>query len=544
MKTGPTVALVEQSVYTSFNDADQVEAAIESTTSIDVWSSPYYLDKSHAKLSVDLNNTQVTGTTAVLPLQQPEAGESDSLVLTAEAFTTLQNADLAVSAPIRNSEGEDFASWAFPAITDGTIETDLNLSDQLSDTAQGTVDKLSAADQAKIMQEVNLSHNGTLPGRATIRIKATEVPGGNVGDLFLYWVKEDGTIVPAEVVEVQYDAATQEYIITVDHCSEYVITSGKLESVSTPGDTEGGGTEGGGAGDAGSGSGTPALTSTPVPGQSQPAGTPDEPASGNTQDKLFSAQQAMDSFESQTGDVTLRLNGRTAVSQTAFALLMEREEGSLRLEGEGFAWAFDRADLADTQLPGGVFDAAVNCSLPQATMERIRSYTGDAPVAALDTAFSGRLPGKAVLEITVDAAIFGNTRCGLSYLPDAGDPERVATVEVDANGLVKLPLEHCSVYYLVVEEVLTTAPDADQQDPAPADPAPTQPEETAPAQGGSPAVPMALAGLCVAWRPVRLFGPHRHRLRPPAICRGACFSLQAAPARGIIKEKEKKGETP
>ena len=241
MKTGPTVALVEQSVYTRFNDADQVEAAIESTTSIDVWSSPYYLDKSHAKLSVDLNNTQVTGTTAVLPLQQPESGRNDSLVLTAEAFTTLQNADPAVSAPIQNSEGEDFASWAFPAITDGTIETDLNLSDQLSDTAQGTVDKLSAADQAKIMQEVNLSHNGTLPGRATIRIKATEVPDGDVSNLFLYWVKEDGTIVPAEVVAVQYDAETNEYIITVDHCSEYVITSGKLESVSTPGDTEGGG---------------------------------------------------------------------------------------------------------------------------------------------------------------------------------------------------------------------------------------------------------------------------------------------------------------
>ena len=36
-------------------------------------------------------------------------------------------------------------------------------------------------------------------------------------------VKPDGTIVPAEVVDVTYDAADRCYVITVDHCSEYVI---------------------------------------------------------------------------------------------------------------------------------------------------------------------------------------------------------------------------------------------------------------------------------------------------------------------------------
>ena len=104
----------------------------------------------------------------------------------------------------------------------------------------------------------------------------------------------------------------------------------------------------------------------------------------------------------------------------------------LRLEGDGYAWSFDRADLTDTEVPGGVFDAAVSMQLSEAVLERIRSYTGDAPMAALDTAFSGKLPGKAILELTVDAALFGNTRCGLFYLPETGDPERVATVEVGA----------------------------------------------------------------------------------------------------------------
>lgn len=496
LKTGPVVGVV-------VNNGEGNDI-IEGRTA-KVFSSPYYLDQTHSKLSVDLDTTQKENGTAVLPLQQPESGETDSLVLTADAFAALKEEGLAVSAPIKNSEGKDFASWAFGEITNDTIETNLNISDKLSDQAQGTVDKLPETDQAKILQEVNLSHNGTLPGRATIRIKASELPGGDVSKLFLYWVKEDGTIVPAEVVDVQYDAETNEFIITVDHCSEYVITSGELTDVPAPTPTtdpkptpttdpkptptaDPKPTAAPGA------TATPAPTGTPVPGgQPRPTATPDQPTSGNTQEKLFSAQQVMDAFDAQPGDVTLRLNDQPIVSQMAFVLLMERTEGVLRLEGNGYAWSFDRADLTSTELPGGVFDTSVNLQPDESILERIRSYTGDAAMTALDTAFSGALPGKAVLELTVDPAVFGNTRCGLFYLPDAGDPECVATVEVDGNGLVKLPLEHCSVYYLVVEETLPEAPDSQ-----PAESVPEQPDETAPAQGGvSPAIPVAVAAAVI-----------------------------------------------
>lgn len=491
LKTGPVVGVVE--------NGGKYNNILEGRTA-KVFSSPYYLDQTHSKLSVDLDTTQKENGTAVLPLQQPESGETDSLVLTADAFAALKEEGLAVSAPIKNSEGKDFASWAFGEITNDTIETNLNISDKLSDQAQGTVDKLPETEQAKILQEVNLSHNGTLPGRATIRIKASEVPDGDVSKLFLYWVKEDGTIVPAEVVDVQYDAKTNEYIITVDHCSEYVITSGELVDVSGPDptpkptSTPDGGSSGGSTG---GGSATPAPTAapsaTPAPGQPGGGQDPEDPASSNTQEKLFSAQQVMDAFDAQPGDVTLRLNDQPIVSQMAFVLLMERTEGVLRLEGNGYAWSFDRADLTSTELPGGVFDTSVNLQPDESILERIRSYTGDAAMTALDTAFSGALPGKAVLELTVDPAIFGNTRCGLFYLPDAGDPERVATVEVDENGLVNLPLEHCSIYYLVVEETLPEAPDSQ-----PAESVPEQPDETAPAQGGvSPAIPVAVAAAVI-----------------------------------------------
>ena len=117
------------------------------------------------------------------------------------------------------------------------------------------------------------------------------------------------------------------------------------------------------------------------------------------------------------------------------------------------------------------------------------------------SASSGKLPGKAILELTVDAALFGNTRCGLFYLPETGDPERVATVEVGANGLVKLPLEHCSIYYLVLEETLPTAPDSEA----------AEPEETAPAKGGAPAIPLTLGGLALAAVAAAMFFIARRR---------------------------------
>ncbi|OUQ41475.1 hypothetical protein B5E65_11890 [Gemmiger sp. An120] len=506
VKTGPSVAMIAMGDYV-IRTGDTIKANLDGEQDVTVYSSPYYLDQAHSKLNVDLTTTEVQDGTAVLPLQQPESGETDSLLLTAEAFAALQKDGLAVSAPIQNNEGKKFASWAFPEITNAGIETNLNLSDELSDKGQSTVDKLPQEDQDKIRQEVNLSHNGELPGRATIRIKATDVPDGDVNNLFLYWVKPDGTIVPAEVVEVKYDAQTNEYIITVDHCSEYVITSGELTSISepVPTPTPDGGSSGGSTG--GGSSETPAPsaapTATPAPGQTGNTQKPDDPSSDNTQDNLYSAQQVMDAFKAQPGDVVLRLNDRTEISQTAFALLMERTEGVLRLESSDCAWVFDRADLVSSELPGGVFDVSVNRQLDQATLDRIRSYTGDAPMTALDTAFSGALPGKAILEITVDPAIFANTRCGLFYLPAAGDPERIATVEVDANGLAKLPLEHCSVYYLAVEETLPagsgsesaeSAPDSS----APAESSPEASEETASNQGGSLAAPLILAGLALA----------------------------------------------
>ena len=65
--------------------------------------------------------------------------------------------------------------------------------------------------------------------------------------------------------------------------------------------------------------------------------------------------------------------------------------------------------------------------------------------------------------------------CGLYWLPEEDDAQRIATVDVASDGTVSLPLDHCSVYFLVAEE------------PAAASPAPAATPEPAPAPSETPA---------------------------------------------------------
>ena len=80
--------MISQSFYT-MKAGDVIKANLNGGQNVTVFSSPYYLDQTHGKLNVDLATTQKENGTAVLPLQQPESGETDSLVLTADAFAAL-----------------------------------------------------------------------------------------------------------------------------------------------------------------------------------------------------------------------------------------------------------------------------------------------------------------------------------------------------------------------------------------------------------------------------------------------------------------------
>ena len=507
------------------------DTSTELEKTVKLYTSPYYMDESLTTLNVDINTTQMENDTLLLPVEKSEIGVG-GMTVAADAFANIQQADKPAQFPILGTDSREMARWSFETIQDTTIDTNLNVDTALSDGAQATVDKLPQNEQDKVLQEVNLSHNGQLPGRATLSIKATQLPQGGVDALYLYWVKPDGTIVPAEVVDVQYDAATQCYVITIDHCSEYIITNGKLENV----------------GEGGSPTATPAPsaaptatpaptaapsaapTATPAPtaapsaaptatpaagGGSQPTATPAPtaaPAASATptpaatarprptataqpaQSELISAQQVMDAFKDQPEDVTLDVSVQSTVSQKAFELLANRPDAELRLEGDGYAWVFTGGTIQSAELPDGVFAAGVTQGVDDDAAARISQVAAGAPWYGFDTAFSGQLPGPANLEIVVNTTAFVGMRCGLYWLPEEGDAERVATVEVDENGRVSLPLEHCSIYFLVTEEpvedvVTPPAGEAPTQDAVQTQP---QPE----AAGGFPLLPVVI-GIAV-----------------------------------------------
>lgn len=507
------------------------------------YTSPYYIDESLYTLNIDMDTVQQTEDgTLILPLEKTSEGYA-GMMMTANAFAVIQKEEKAAVFPILNEQGENVAVWKFASIQYTDIDTNMDVSLELSEQAKQTVDQLPQADKDKILQEVNLSHNGTLPGRATLAIKASEVPTGNLDELYLYWVKPDGTIVPAEVIEVRYDEETQTYYITVDHCSEYIITSGTL---SIGGDGEQGTTKP---------TATPTVVPTTVPSatptatpsaapsmkptetpsavpsakptatpsaapSAKPSATPtatpvtneEQSHTGNAtngnsqanqqaastaqpglnlpssstaqqgdsekqestvpqtqfkQSELYSAQQVMDAFAAQKENVTLDTTKQSKVSQKVFELLKERPDASLRLEGDGCAWVFTGNTINDTTLPNGVFDTAVTLGVSDAAQKRIESFAEGASWQAIETAFSGVLPGSAKLEVTVPA--LGGTHCELYLLPDEGEPEYIAAVDVDQNGKAALPLEHCSVYFLVVKQAVSSSNNSAAEQDAPAE---------------------------------------------------------------------------
>ena len=471
---------------------DDPDTELEGKT-VHLYASPYYADAALTTLNVDVSTTQVEDGTLLLPVEKSETGEG-GMKMSAEAFAAIQEADMPAQFPILDTESREMARWSFDKIQNTTIDTELNVEDELSDQAQAAVDKLPQSEQNKILQEVNLSHNGQLPGRATLSIKASQLPSGGVEQLYLYWVKADGSIVPAEVIDVTYDAATRCYVITIDHCSEYVITSGKLETTggggsATPEPTPGSGDDGSGT--------APTATPTAVPSPTPHASAENRPEASSqpTQSELFSAQQVIDAFKAQPDSVRLDVTAQDKVSQKAFELLANRPDAELRLEGEGFAWVFRGSELVSTELPGGAFAAGVTLGVDNETADRIAKIAAGAPWYGFETEYSGQLPGPAQLELVVNTSAFIGMQCGLYWLPETGDAERIATVTVGEDGRVSLPLEHCSLYFLVAEE---PAEPSASHIPAPDTSTPAPEEAADEPASGFPVIPVAGGGVLLA----------------------------------------------
>ena len=194
----------------------------------------------------------------------------------------------------------------------------------------------------------------------------------------------------------------------------------------------------------------PAATSNPT-ATSEPSASP--MVSPTPIPVSYGVEEVMEAFavNAQIGVVQLSTEGnRTQVDEKAFELLAQRENTTLRLKGEGFTWNFASEDMVDPALANGSFDAAIRQEISGEMTQAIQSVTQDAPYTAFETAFSGPLPGKATLEYQLDIQVYAGKMVDLYYQPEDGPAEWVTQLPVSEEGIVAIPLEHCSVYFLTV----------------------------------------------------------------------------------------------
>ncbi len=208
-----------------------------------VYYAPYIVDNIWMNtLSADLDSVQTVtdaaGTTATLPVDNTKTyGEYAASMLDAALFEELKNGgtDLTIQIPIteKKSDGTPAVTTEWEYSSDElTVDTDMDM--RVSSTPSGTdVSGLAEAELGggNVAQYVNFSHEGALPGKATVRVLKSSV--ANLDDLKLYHIEKDAAGNSTQVVLNTYSEVTTEviggetyYVLTIDHCSEYVVAAG------------------------------------------------------------------------------------------------------------------------------------------------------------------------------------------------------------------------------------------------------------------------------------------------------------------------------
>ena len=151
----------------------------------------------------------------------------DSLLAQNVLFNTAARANKSLTFTLTAEDGTPLYTWTFQQPASQTSGADINLALRLYKAAENQdIHSIAGDDRAVV---IAFAHSGILPGRAGIR-----VPAGNLGlntgeSLYLYY----------------YNAANKEFTLcgegltvdelgyvglSIDHCSEYVLTTKKIEN--------------------------------------------------------------------------------------------------------------------------------------------------------------------------------------------------------------------------------------------------------------------------------------------------------------------------
>lgn len=320
----------------------------------------------------------------------------------------------------------------------------LEIKDTLSQEAQNIVDA-AVKNKDAVMQYVNFTHDGVLPGYATVKIlKNNSITKEN---LKLFYInQETGKVEQAKIVKVTEQNIDGEiyYVVTVDHCSEYIIAAATLL---TSDNTDSNGT--------GSGNGTPEKSPTPTPVIPETVtmnASTKKPVQA-TANNLTSAIELETKFKNSTGDeVEVNVAQKPLLSSKAFEILSRHVDKNLVLKGKGYQWMFKGTEITNpSAITGSSFDATINLTSPN--REKIAELTAGADVINIYFNYHGTLPGPAQVTLNIGQQYASQIKHLYYYNDKADNLEYLAPVEVTEIGEATFTIYHCSDYLLANKKI-------------------------------------------------------------------------------------------
>ena len=471
---------IPQNFYADANGAVKANGAptVVGTTAVDYM--PYYTtaDRDTVRAQLSPVATAADAETEleflVNTMHTDKAVKLDK-TLFEQIYAVKDTAAYKVSVPVIQKNEKIDVIWNFDSAKLSAAQPDattLKVTNILSAEAQAIVDTIDTT-KTTVAQAVNFSHSGNLPGETTVYVLKEGTT--TIENLKLYYINtatgelELVDLNDAKVTEVTVDG-TVYYAVTIDHCSEYIIST-VIATEETGGETGGEGDDTTGGSTGGSSSvpadpSNPATTPEPTTAPStNPATTPSTSTTTKTEttaNDFVSAQEVEKKLEvSADKEVVVDVTDKELVSAKAFEVLAEYPEATLTFEGEDYKWTFAAADITDEDaIDGSIFNTKISLESPNAAA--IKAAAGDAEIIHIYFSHHGKLPGKALVEIFAGEAEAGKTKYVHYFDGTANEFEYITEVVVQDNGWVIFEIEHCSDYVLS-DKLLDTAETTEQE---------------------------------------------------------------------------------
>ncbi|MEG1895706.1 MAG: hypothetical protein RR162_05650 [Oscillospiraceae bacterium] len=415
-----------------------------------VYYSPYYTNSEMTTLSADIAGAKTEGKRAItksltIPVDRTlnSASVFDSNIFKEMKQTGNEGTEISIPVTeltdVANKKTKITTIWGFNNEAGNLAETlpqtmNLEVKNTLSPAAQNIIDK-NIANKGEIVQYVNFTHDGSLPGYATVKVlKTNSITKQN---LKLYHINEiTGKVEQAKIVDVKEQTINGEvyYIVTVDHCSEYIIATANVFTVD---DSSG----------SNSGSTTPdnSTQDTPAPAPA-PTAKPTIAKTQPTANDLTSAVEIENKFKnSSAAEVEINVTEKALLSPKAFEILSENPDKELVLKGDGYSWSFSGDTITDPNAINDTsFDTTISFESPN--KDEIQNLTGDADVINIYFNYHGDLPGPATIQLNVGKENAGKTKHLYYYNDTTNSLEYLGEAVIDENGNIEFTITHCSDY--------------------------------------------------------------------------------------------------